>query len=204
MSNSALLAATRRRSSYLLEEDFETNYSGPPPGWSGTLSFYVTTSPLRGVASMAATNTNQSASVPFTSSSEVWVFTMLNPTGGNFLGELIELRDGSDANLIFFGIWGAANLRLRGGGKDEFPAFSIDFNTTYYVWIRYVAGSGSNSLAEFYVSTTATKPGTPTYSWSNGNSTTSASKLAFSGGGGGFGKWDYIRVSATSIGSDPT
>ena len=74
--------------------------------------------------------------------------------------------------------------------------------TTYYCWMRYKKGTGSNGEIDFYASTTQTRPATPSVI-TTGTSTADAARIYFRYGNTRI-VVDKIRVSASSIGSSPT
>jgi hypothetical protein len=91
---------------------------------------------------------------------------------------------------------------LSGTTADSAPG-TVAINTTYAVWLRYVKGTGANSIAEAYISTTETKPSV-TVQVTNGTATanieifnvrpTATTTV---------GLWDKLRASSTVIGSNP-
>jgi hypothetical protein len=94
-----------------------------------------------------------------------------------------------------------------GGGDEIFTDLDLAEGTAYHIWLKYIKGTGSNSTVEIYVSANATKPGTPTGSFSGGDGTTQAGKIVLGviEATAGDENWVYdkIRVSETDIGSNP-
>lgn len=207
-----VIGASRSTSSpsYLVSEDFETDYSGPPPSWvngSGTLNYYSATSPapIVGAHSAQQSSGSQLGYIDFTGQSDVWAFCAFNPDV-NVAAYALYLTSGGvpgagDEVYVrgWFGSWA-----LFGGGQSQFGGTST-ISQTYYVWIHYTKGTGANCVCDAYTSTTTTRPGSPSLTISNGNQTNNMSRLYLSGSGTALDKitWDYIRVSTTSIGSAP-
>jgi hypothetical protein len=74
-------------------------------------------------------------------------------------------------------------------------------NTLYYIWFEYEAGSGSDGVLRFYISTSDSKPGSPSITEiTNGTSTTSVNELQLGGSAFAGGLYfDVIQVSETAI-----
>jgi hypothetical protein len=197
--------------SYLLQEDFEVNYSGPPPGWTVTgdaanYLFYDTSNPIVGVASLATQSTGNAVGTykNFTATDDVWVFLAWRPVADGF-GVFLRLQDGSGSDILTVWMWGTSAFALQGNGHTEFPSFSLSNGTPYYIWVHQTKGTGANGVTEFYVSTTTTKPGSPTFSWSDGTNTAQGGRLVLDNQNTGMkGMWDYARVADTVIGSAPS
>lgn len=95
--------------------------------------------------------------------------------------ELINLStggDGSPGTRIVLPGTGIAyvdsGLTASSGGSC-----SISPDTTYYVWLDAIKGTGSNAVARMYVGTTRTKPETPCASLTNGSLSTNMDSVTF-------------------------
>lgn len=197
---------------YIVSEDWETNYSpSTPPCGTGTwtvvngMDIYSASpspAPLRGARSAQVKSSNQTTYCDFTGQSDVWFF-LLATIPVDFV-QTMRLYDPVSGNGVNFGNWGAANLRITSCGKDAFPLLVTSASPMYY-WFHYTKGTGSNSALEVYWSSTDTKPGSPNYSYTDGNCTNDLTRVSLTGGGGNSSTiaWDYIRVSNTTIGSAP-
>ena len=189
---------------YLLAQDFETDYGGPPPGWDQNYAawdWHNTTAPIHGTASLVGTNSNNFAGAGFSAASDVWVFGAIANNGG---GPIFDINDPISGEYISIQPWGSSNFRIRDGVHDYFPVASFDPSVgTSYFWIHYVAGTGSNAQMQIYASETTTRPSSPIGSWSDGTQTHAFSRVGFTGQGGGNGKLDYVRVDDAPIGSAP-
>jgi hypothetical protein len=165
-----------------------------------------TVSPLRGTKSLHVWNSNSAAVVDFAAQDEVWAFMQFNIDATFDYQPVMQLRDSSDAMVISLALWSGTTIRYQASGKDDFiTAFTMPRAQSAFLWVRYAKGTGSNSIGEFYISTTATLPSSPTYSWTNSTSTAQVSRLFVTGGGGiPDNRYDYVRVSTSSIGSNPT
>lgn len=186
---------------YILSEDFE---AASFPTW--TLNSWVIDSrdQLFGAKSLRVSSTNNFSFVDFAPQDEVWVFYAYRLISGTTFARLCELRNTAGGIAAYLAIWGASNTRVQGGGKNLFPALFTPYNQIAYVWMRYVRGTGANSIAEFYVSSTPERPAAASFSWSDSTSVLPASRLYFSTDGANLNlSFDYIRVSKNPIGSYP-
>jgi hypothetical protein len=115
------------------------------------------------------------------------------------------IQNGTDAVLTMSSSTGPTTWNLTDSAlQDAGGIASVD--TTYHCWVEYTKGTGANGLLRFYVSTTATKPGSPDCEISNSAETAQANRLYFGtwGAGGGNIYFDKLRISFTAaIGSDP-
>lgn len=196
--------------SYLVSQDFETDFSGPPPSWNTTgdstnINWHDTSSPLVGAASAATLSTGMAFTgyIDFTAQDEVWVFFALRVQTSSAFAFAFDLQS-SGGTLITTGPWGDTSMVYQGGGNTSFPAVAASSGVIFYIWMHYKKGTGSNSVGELWVSTTTTLPVSPTVTFSNGTDTTQASRIVLDNSNGGVQYyWDYIRVSSTAIGSAP-
>jgi hypothetical protein len=188
---------------YIINEDFEGSSF---TDWNLVNMTVDGSSPLIGMKSLRQTTYLNRISRSFDPQDEVWMFYVYRldlPSAETYI-RLPHFRNPSNGIVASLGMWGVSNTRVEGGGKNLFPALFTPYNQTAYVWIRYVAGTGANSIAEFYVSSTPQRPATASYSWTDSTSTTPASNIYFTTDGSVLNtRFDYFRVSKTEIGSYP-
>lgn len=189
-------------SSYLVDENFEG--AGTPSGWSITgFSPTYSTAPITGLQSLHKPQdwATYTAEKTFTAQDEVWVY--LTAKFGGTYNTFYVLNGGAtslasiyvdDGTYMYFNFEGAVGGNWVAGWSQ---------NTVYHFWIRYVKGTGSNGIVEFYRSTNATKPSSPTFTATYCTSTVQADRVSFSVSNGMEVWVDDVKVSASSIGSNP-
>lgn len=130
------------------------------------------------------------------------VFFQWKRAGAASTPQLVQLLDESDTvvaalaagngqAIVYNGTTGSANF-----GSSDLPS--------YYFWLEFTKGTGSNGSTLGYNSTTATKPGSASGTVTTGNATTGVRKIKLIGGSSFNFIVDKIRVSTASIGSDPS
>lgn len=210
-----LKAVIANRNRWLLAEDFER--TGTPPGWTkgGSGNFNYSAVPLVGSQSLrCVTNTDQGYYIfgpTIGSLAEAWLFcrfkrettpSSINSTEFGFLSG----SPGSFATICrIAGVTSGRTHALFAGSVSagNFTAGSAE-GVSLSVWLRYKKGTGSNAIAEVYIAEgTEVKPGSPTLSTSTGNATGNATVVYCQGNPGGPCVFDKIRLSRTSIGSNP-
>ncbi len=189
---------------YLLEQDFETG--AIPSGWatvSGSPNYNYATSPapLVGTYSLGIDGTDSTRG-PFASQSDVWVYQIVNWSSNANAPFVLTLQNASSSPVVRVRI-GTNKWRLSHGTTISDDTGTATAGTTYHLWLHYVAGSGANGVAELYVSTNSTKPGSPTVSIPNGQATTSADRWFSDFAASTVIVYDKVRVAATEIGSNP-
>ena len=173
--------------SYLLEQDFEdtvTNFTGEE---NYDFAFTGAGAPLSGTQSMelgrsGSVGGGAAVSSTFTAS-ELWVYYIFRAQGTAIASDCypVRIQNSSDTNI--FRIYYAANrlLYLKFGDVTGLTTgFTFDLNTTYYIWIRFKPGDGT-AEADFWVSTTSTKPGSPTSSRTGQTAVGTMDHMYFSG-----------------------
>lgn len=155
---------------YIYSEDFEEMEVGiPADGWvnsaitEGSFDFASSTAPLLGTKSVkiigGARLYNTGLYIP---SSEVWVYfryKRINVADG---GVCFYLTDGQPEPMIGIDITYAGIVKVfqfnsstyvSAETTDTFPV-----GTETHIWLHYIAGTGNNSTAEIYVSSTEARP----------------------------------------------
>lgn len=184
---------------YVLREDFEGSSF---PTWTLNSFAIDSRNPIFGAKSLRVSSNNNNASVSFTPQDEVWVFYAYRLISGLTYARLLQLYS-SQGRAASLGIW-QTNTYIEGIGKAAQVASFTPSNQIAYVWMRYVAGTGANSIGEFYVSSTPERPSSPSYSWTNSTATAPVNTLYFTTEGAVLDlSFDYIRVSKNPIGSYP-
>jgi hypothetical protein len=92
---------------------------------------------------------------------------------------------------------------FEGTGNVSSANGVIVTGTTYYVWLHRITGTGANGFLEVFVSTTTTKPGAATLTITNGSTVNNAQNIQIYNNTAFVMIADYLRVSATVIGSAP-
>jgi len=183
--------------SLLLEEDAEG--TGTPSGWTngGTPDWDYTTTVLAGSESLSTSNGSHSTSNTSLSESELHGFFLYRTNSIANTPYVVAINGtGIYARLRSAGSWriydSSGTLATGGSGAAD---------TTYYIWFRYVAGTGADGIFEWYVSTSGTKPGAPTISSSSHNSTANATGVNFdSNAASTISIWDNIKLDSSAIG----
>lgn len=137
------------------------------------------------------------------------VYFMFNVAGFTTNDAIFALRDGS-GTLLVIEMRAGPKLRVSGTGGTSGTAIGPDNTTgtnfstgvTYYAWVKYIKGSGSNAVSELRISTTTTRPSATNSTTTNGTSTTQATALRLAGVTTAGMIFDNI-VADTSVGSNP-
>lgn len=190
--------------SYLISEGFEG--AGLPTNWTAVASpdWDSTSGPLLGAQSMVSSDAGGKGYASFSAQTDIWTRFMISADSFASSPILHELRDSSGVEQLYFRVLADGRIRLMNGAYTEAGTGSttLTINTAYYVWIRYVAGSGSNAAYTVYVSATSTRPGSAELTITNGTSTGSIARWYSAPlGNGAVTKFDNVLVSASEIGS---
>lgn len=86
--------------------------------------------------------------------------------------------------------------RVYHGAINQTSNLGFTTDTTYYIWVDYYQGTGSDGVARLFYNTTDTKPGSPSVSVTNGTATTQASAIGFITDGSPVYIIDEVTVSA--------
>jgi hypothetical protein len=151
-------------------------------GWTstGTIDPKSTTTPLAGSQSVlltGETTPSQITSADFSAKSTVWGrFIYSASATPSAETAIVALLDSSATARCGFKI--SNGRQFRGfHGSATVNTFTGNSNTPYWIWFRYVAGSGSNGVLDIYNSTNSTRPADPTYKITAGTSTQSVVRL---------------------------
>jgi hypothetical protein len=211
----AAIASSRRRtppSSYLFSDNLEyaneaeasTGFwtSNNSPSWG----YATSPAPLEGARSLAFTNSSQSASLTLpTAQPELWISFLLNVSFVNGNNFDVSFYDGANteiahARVLSTGIWSANS---GGGVNTNSSAGEIEALTTYWMKLKYKAGTGADAKMAIYSSTDGVWDATPTVIRGGGTSTTAAAKVFFSTLNAGVIIVDRLRISSTDMGDMP-
>lgn len=201
-----LPAAPPAGPTYLISEDFEG--VGTASGWTnaGTVNWnYVTSpAPLFGAESWFGGAAAGSTSPAFAPQSNVWAFFTFVRTADPSTGTryICAFQDGAGAPLLSLRI---GSSTMQHGSVSGAGGFTFTLNTQYFIWLHYIQGTGTNGIAEVYISTTTTRPGSPTGTFSTGTATAPAEKFQIGSTTSGSGSKiiDTVRVSTSEIFSNP-
>jgi hypothetical protein len=192
-------------SDIFLNENFEG--SGTAAGWTnvGTAPNHdSTTSPIEGSHSLRATQSASSTYYAHGAAGEVWYRFAYRVDSLAGTPWVIEVRTAADAILTRVRVLSTGALRfynpnLTTAGSST--AGQVTAGTNYWIWVRYVKGTGSNAIYELYLSTDRTKPGSATFSVTNGAATDDAARVRLDGTGSTTTDWDEVIGSYAVIGS---
>lgn len=200
-------------SQYLLSDNLEyiDAAAATAGGWtdtgSPTWAYTTAPAPLEGLRSLLLSSSAVASVKSFSPASDVWAYCLVNVDSITNSPYVLRLRDGSGTQVaaIRFMNTGAIRVYTDATGNNTSASTSLcAANTTYHLWLRYVKGTGANSAAYAYISSTGIKPGSADVSKTNGAATTDASqfyaRLEVSTTNGVI---DKARVSVAEIGSNP-
>jgi len=172
-------------SSYLIEENFEG--SGSPSGWTvevdnGGVNWDYTDTVLRGSQSLSLYPTNWWDPVQvqktFTGSSTIWTFFRFRTNsisdGDNQI--IFRIVNSSATTIAELLIRNTGAWRIVHGSAAEAGQTPVA-DTTYFIWVRYTAGTGTNGVMRAYIGTTNERPTDPTLSITDGTSTADAAGI---------------------------
>jgi hypothetical protein len=186
---------------YIFEDNFET--VSPKAGWTYNSNANSTLNPLVGSRSLRATSSNNFAFLDLGGShSELWAFYTFY-TDVNFAYLIAIYSAATNTQIVAFGPWGAGTTRFLGTGFDDFPSVNTT-SVQKYCWMRYVKGTGSNSIVTIWLSDTPVRPASPSFSRTNLSYTMNADSLFLvTTGSSSRRQIDYLRVSDKEIGDYP-
>lgn len=190
---------------YIVQQDFEGTGYDNSESWteSGTVDEDYTSTILDGSQScqvQAGTTTTRDWSSPALSTAYVYCILQSTTPGAN--GNLITLQSSDGSAMTSMSYLAAGTFRISQGVQNS-TATAVVSGTTYHIWIRYVKGVGNNGVSDLYVSTTSTKPGSPTVSLVTGSGSQDVTKIQLRTPSGVNSIFDKLRVDDADIGSAP-
>lgn len=193
---------------YLVKQDFEGAGYDNGETWTENASpnedYTTSPAPLAGSQSWQTAAVGGEAYTSFTGQSTCYAYAMFNFSALDNAVEVFEIRDSGGTYVTRIRIFSDGSVRaINFASGTTSAAGTIAINTTYHMWIKYVKGTGANSTSDVWISTTSTKPGSPTISVSGAGSNTDAARVAVMGWNGGNYIWDKIRIDDADIGSAP-
>ena len=200
--------------SYLLSEGFEgTGYENTWSESGSTIDEDYTSTVLVGSQSLRISTTTTATTVSTLGASYSTLEAYFQLRTATLYGSgqsLIQFLNSSNTVVLncLFNSGGALVLRAAGSNPQQTTSDTMSTGTTYHVWIRYVAGTGSNAFASAEFSSTGTRAGSGTKyaSISTGNATTDANKIRFGPASSVTNSdivIDRVLVLNGSIGSNP-
>jgi hypothetical protein len=106
--------------------------------------------------------------------------------------------------LIKFEVSGTKVVTLECGTANTATGTNAVTNATvYYIWVHYKKGTGTDGLADLWISTTTTR-GSPLLSITTGSSNEDAATIMPMQGVAGLSIFNKMRVSASAIGDNPS
>lgn len=117
----------------------------------------------------------------FTNQDSVWVFMRFRVSDATPSGNtaIIDMEvNGSTTAIYSLLITTAARIRISHNTVTATGATTtLADNTTYYVWVHFVIGTGADGISSVYIDTDATRPASPEASMTNGNGTTQMGRI---------------------------
>lgn len=192
--------------SYIYTQDFEG--TGAPSGWSdtggGAVDYDYATA-LEGSQSLRFnTTTGSGATYSLASAYDtLYVYFILRPNVLTNFAYIFNIQTDGYTDLARIRTDGSGGFRVTANNESS-SGGSWSVGNTYHMWFQYTKGTGADAIANLWVSTNATKPGSPTVSITTGNSTDQGQRIRF---GPSYGTndvvYDKLLVSTNSIGSNP-
>lgn len=121
---------------------------------------------------------------------------------------IFSVKNSGGSDVIQMWISPTLQISLTDGVDGPLPADTLTTDTTYYIWFRYVKGTGANAIQEIEFSTTPTRVGSGTkYAITSNSAKTDAIKTITLGNTNANSTFDIyydrIRCSDSVIGSNP-
>jgi hypothetical protein len=165
-----------------------------------TIDTAYTSTILRGSKSVSMTNTSTGLCLFYHATTDGYMFARVrfSTIPGSGYGSFLDLFDATTP-IIGVRVVSDSTFTLFNGTTST-SCGAMSTGTTYYIWLDGAKGTGSNGTANAYISTTATKPGSPTCSVTTGTATTdiaSAGLFAYSSAYVA----DQVLVDSATIGS---
>lgn len=188
----------------LFTESFEG--TGAPanwvaPGGSGTVNWDNATA-LVGTQSMSLYN-NATATVPAVATGEIWVRFAWRLETTAIQRMFFRLLDGSDAIILRVGITSTGYITVQNLAQNTVATATTgampSANTWYYMWVRYVPGTGANAIIQVFGSTNATRPSTPDVSVTNWTGTATVGSVQFASASSATLYFDDTRAQTTTL-----
>lgn len=192
---------------YLIAEDAEG--TGTPTGWNDGGSpgpdWDDSTNNLVGTESVSigTSSSNFATSPAFTDNSEVWVYFAFEVGAASGSVDMFRLLDSSNTSQADVQYRSTGALRIEHGSVTA-DTGALSSATTYYCWVQYIAGSGSDGVLRIWVDATETWPGfgSEDAEVTTGTSTGDIAKIRFAGHAN-TNTFDKIRADDAAIGSTP-
>ncbi|HEX7863149.1 MAG TPA: fibronectin type III domain-containing protein [Verrucomicrobiae bacterium] len=153
----------------LLNEGFEaTGYDNG--GWVelGNPNQDYTNIRLADTQSIRATGGNQFYRV-FTNAQSLHLYTQVRWTSFNTNHAAIGLISAQNTASGFLSVGTDRTLQLLHGSASSARSTALSANITYHLWLDWTAATSQAGTMALYLSTTATKPTTPTLTLNSGN-----------------------------------
>lgn len=142
---------------FLLNTDFEGT-GWPSDWWSGSSANPdSTTSPLAGAQSMRSLTSQPAVPASF-SEATMYAKFMMRVSSLADASYILGAGDGSNTLFYLILLTDGTLLIDTQTGPSATTVATMSAGTTYYVWLRYTKGTGSNGIYRVWFNTTNTKP----------------------------------------------
>lgn len=161
---------------------------------------YTTTpAPLEGTQSLHINNGYCYRTV---ANNQTNLFFICNLHTWNNYSYLVVLRD-SSGNILGGVLLSTSNHPYIHAGTTTLTLTGVTMNldTTYYIWVTYIPGTGADAKAAFWISETTTKPESPNGTIANGNGTAYPGQLYVRNSGDAI--FDRVITHSQAIPSNP-
>lgn len=174
----------------ILHEDFETG--AVPAGWhsdSPAPDWGNATDPLLGTYSMVITNSGTGTYLDPAIDGQTTVYALFMFKASAFTSApLLDLENAGASSVAHIRVTAGGALQVMDQGNDsnDSSVNVMSINTLYYIWVKFVAGSGANAEITAAFSTTQSRPTDDGYiaTISNGNCTGARVNYTWYGLGG--------------------
>ena len=137
----------------------------------------------------------------FTAGSPRYAFARVRPVSlpSSYWSNPLMLFDSTPAtDLVNFNVYSDGTTAIYHGAESA-SCTTLSAGTTYFMWIEYTKGTGTDGIVNMYIATTGTKPASPTCSVTSGTATADAGYLISNSSHDAF-IIDQIMVSTSQMG----
>lgn len=192
------VTTTAVAASYIVDESFEG--TGTPASWSDTLNanFDYTANPLSGSQSLRlgnGVNFSYATAPTFDAQAVVYASFMYRQEAlDSTWYDILRMRSGPTDNVGLVTVSSTGTVRLNCGTASTISTGSlISAGVDYYVWVKLDV---TQKNVDFYISTTSTRPTSPSLSLVGGNTTfTSVDRVQLRNPPATYNVFDNLKIS---------